>query len=430
MQRTDTDHLHLARARSSSPSAGCGRVSPNPAGRRRHRPRRRDPRRGLARPPRRPARRGRGDRAPRGGADLRGRDALRLARALLPPGAAAAVHRRDPRGRHQPRRRRLRRPDARRPTAAGSGSCATRASRSTSPTASSAARARLRQPGLPQARPHRPAVGALQVGDDARRQGRHARPATRSGSPARAAARLAHRWRAEVDAVAVGIGTALADDPQLTARVDGVAPPAAPRRLRLDGAAAARLPARRATRREVPLTVVVSRAAPRAATEALEMAGRRGHRRHRRERARARPLARSTSSASSTAGHRRCCSRAARTWPGAFLDAGEIDEVRLFVAPMLLGGRAARDPLEGEGVERDRRRAARADASTASACGDDMLRHGAAAGVVSVFTGLVQDLGTVAAVDATDDGARLRVAHARSPASSPTATRSPSTASA
>jgi diaminohydroxyphosphoribosylaminopyrimidine deaminase/5-amino-6-(5-phosphoribosylamino)uracil reductase len=37
---------------------------------------------------------------------------------------------------------------------------------------------------------------------------------------------------------------------------------------------------------------------------------------------------------------------------GAFLDAGEIDEVRLFLAPVLLGGRTARDPIEGEGVER------------------------------------------------------------------------------
>src|SRR3954452_5876887 len=34
--------------------------------------------------------------------------------------------------------------------------------------------------------------------------------------------RLAHVWRAECDAVAVGIGTALADDPLLTARIDGV----------------------------------------------------------------------------------------------------------------------------------------------------------------------------------------------------------------
>jgi diaminohydroxyphosphoribosylaminopyrimidine deaminase / 5-amino-6-(5-phosphoribosylamino)uracil reductase len=36
---------------------------------------------------------------------------------------------------------------------------------------------------------------------------------------------------------------------------------------------------------------------------------------------------------------------------GAFLDAGEIDEIRLFLAPLLLGGSAARDPLEGKGVE-------------------------------------------------------------------------------
>jgi diaminohydroxyphosphoribosylaminopyrimidine deaminase/5-amino-6-(5-phosphoribosylamino)uracil reductase len=37
---------------------------------------------------------------------------------------------------------------------------------------------------------------------------------------------------------------------------------------------------------------------------------------------------------------------------GVFLDAAEIDEMRLFIAPMVLGGRSARDPLEGEGVER------------------------------------------------------------------------------
>ena len=36
---------------------------------------------------------------------------------------------------------------------------------------------------------------------------------------------------------------------------------------------------------------------------------------------------------------------------GAFLDAGEIDEIHLFLAPVLLGG-SARDPLEGTGVER------------------------------------------------------------------------------
>ena len=65
------------------------------------------------------------------------RDALRLARAVLPRGQDAAVHRRDRRGGHRARRRRLRRPDREGLAAAASGSCATRASRSTSPTASS-----------------------------------------------------------------------------------------------------------------------------------------------------------------------------------------------------------------------------------------------------------------------------------------------------
>src|SRR5438270_5653271 len=51
---------------------------------------------------------------------------------------------------------------------------------------------------------------------------------------------LAHRWRASVDAVVVGIGTALADDPQLTARVEGVV--RQPRRVVFDSLA--RLPLR------------------------------------------------------------------------------------------------------------------------------------------------------------------------------------------
>ena len=52
---------------------------------------------------------------------------------------------------------------------------------------------------------------------------------------------------------------------------------------------------------------------------------------------------------------------------GAFLDAGEIDEIRLFLAPLLLGGSAARDPLEGEGVERISEAHARADDRAARA---------------------------------------------------------------
>src|SRR5947209_1147515 len=78
----------------------------------------------------------------------------------------------------------------------------------------------------------------------------------------------AHHWRAECDAVAVGIGTALADDPLLTARVEGVK--RQPRRIVFDSLG--RLPTSSKLVRDapkVPLTVVVSRAAPRAAIDGL-----------------------------------------------------------------------------------------------------------------------------------------------------------------
>ena len=36
---------------------------------------------------------------------------------------------------------------------------------------------------------------------------------------------------------------------------------------------------------------------------------------------------------------------------GAFLEAGEIDEARLFIAPLMTGGREARTAVEGIGIE-------------------------------------------------------------------------------
>ena len=45
---------------------------------------------------------------------------------------------------------------------------------------------------------------------------------------------------------------------------------------------------------------------------------------------------------------------------GSFVDAGEVDELRLFVAPILLGGAGARPLAGGEGKSHDRRRRARA----------------------------------------------------------------------
>src|SRR5829696_4613486 len=69
--------------------------------------------------------------------------------------------------------------------------------------------------------------------------------ATRTGDSkwisGEASRRLAHHWRAECDAVAVGIGTALADDPLLTARNPSDAPlHRQPRRIIFDSEA--RLP--------------------------------------------------------------------------------------------------------------------------------------------------------------------------------------------
>lgn len=158
----------------------------------------------------------------------------------------------------------------------------------------------------------------------------------------------AHRWRASVDAVAVGIGTALADDPRLTARVEGVHHQ--PRRIVFDSTG--RLPQHSqlvSAAPQPPLTVIVSRAARRSATEVLQRAGAEvivatGQN----EPARVR-------SALEQLGADGVTSILLEGGPhlaGAFLDAGEIDEVRLFLAPLLLGGRAGRDPLEGEGVER------------------------------------------------------------------------------
>jgi diaminohydroxyphosphoribosylaminopyrimidine deaminase/5-amino-6-(5-phosphoribosylamino)uracil reductase len=180
--------------------------------------------------------------------------------------------------------------------------------------------------------------------------------ATRSGDSkwisGEASRALAHRWRASVDAIVVGIGTALADDPQLTARPGGLPaePEAQPRRVVFDSLARIPLDSQLvAAAAEKPLTVVVSRAAARADTDALEAAGAQvltatGENEHARVRSALDQLGALGVSAVLLEGGPHLA--------GAFLDAGEIDELRLFLAPLLLGGSAARDPLEGEGVER------------------------------------------------------------------------------
>jgi diaminohydroxyphosphoribosylaminopyrimidine deaminase / 5-amino-6-(5-phosphoribosylamino)uracil reductase len=180
--------------------------------------------------------------------------------------------------------------------------------------------------------------------------------------------RLAHRWRAERDAVAVGIGTALADDPLLTARLGGAV--RQPRRIVFDSEG--RLPPSSQLLRgahEVPLTVVVSRAASRLRTDALEAAGAdivvaTGENEPARVRSALAQLGADGITSILLEGGPRLA--------GAFLDAGEVDELRLFVAPVVLGGSSARDPLEGAGVERIAQ-ATRALALDVERIGEDVL---------------------------------------------------------
>ena len=165
-----------------------------------------------------------------------------------------------------------------------------------------------------------------------------------SGKASRA---RAHRWRAECDAVAVGIGTVLADDPLLTARLEAVA--RQPKRVVFDSEARLPLDGRlAASLDDAPVIVVCSRAAPRRRVQALQTAGITtvtvsG------QNETARVMA-----ALSELGALEIQSLLVEGGPhlaGAFVDADEVDEMRVFVAPLIAGGRHARSAVEGQGVE-------------------------------------------------------------------------------
>ena len=165
---------------------------------------------------------------------------------------------------------------------------------------------------------------------------------------------LVHAWRADCDAVAVGIGTALADDPLLTAR--GAAPEGGeeadrqPTRVVFDSHA--RLPLDSALVRsldEAPLIVVCAPEAPSVARDALTKAGAEV------VVAGGRDSAARLGAALSEVGRRQIQDllfEGGPTLAGALFDAGEIDELRLFIAPILLGAGEARALLEGEGARR------------------------------------------------------------------------------
>jgi diaminohydroxyphosphoribosylaminopyrimidine deaminase / 5-amino-6-(5-phosphoribosylamino)uracil reductase len=159
---------------------------------------------------------------------------------------------------------------------------------------------------------------------------------------------LVHRWRAECDAVAVGIGTALADDPLLTARIEGAGKQPtrvvfdSQARLSLDSALVSSID-------EAPLIVVCAPEAASARRDALERAGAEVLVAPGRS-----PRAR-LEAALDELGRRAIQDLLVEGGPtlaGSLFDAGEIDEVRLFVAPVLVGAAQARAVLEGEGVAR------------------------------------------------------------------------------
>ncbi|HET8592259.1 MAG TPA: bifunctional diaminohydroxyphosphoribosylaminopyrimidine deaminase/5-amino-6-(5-phosphoribosylamino)uracil reductase RibD [Solirubrobacterales bacterium] len=159
---------------------------------------------------------------------------------------------------------------------------------------------------------------------------------------------LVHRWRAESDAVAVGIGTALADDPLLTARLEGET--SQPTRVVFDSGA--QLPLDSALVRsidEAPLAVVCAPEAASARRDGLERAGVEVIVAPGRT-----PGARLIA-ALDELGRREVQGLLVEGGPmlaGSLFDAGEIDELRLFVAPILVGAAGARAVLEGEGVAR------------------------------------------------------------------------------
>jgi diaminohydroxyphosphoribosylaminopyrimidine deaminase / 5-amino-6-(5-phosphoribosylamino)uracil reductase len=154
-----------------------------------------------------------------------------------------------------------------------------------------------------------------------------------SGEESRA---LVHRWRAESDAVAVGIGTALADDPLLTARTGQ--PVRQPTRVVFDSTARLPLDSKLvASIPDAPLVIVVAPGADLQAIRALERAG-------------AEPVVAGgrspeerVSAAATELGRRGITSLLLEGGPklaGAFAAAEELDQLRLFLAPLLLGAGA------------------------------------------------------------------------------------------
>jgi diaminohydroxyphosphoribosylaminopyrimidine deaminase/5-amino-6-(5-phosphoribosylamino)uracil reductase len=175
--------------------------------------------------------------------------------------------------------------------------------------------------------------------------------ATRAGDSrwisCEASRRFVHRLRARVDAVMIGVGTALRDDPLLQCYLIGGRNP---RRIVVDSHA--HLPVRsrlvRTARSGDVLVAVTAKASP-ASVRKLEAAGCRVLRcRAKRGEVDLRALARQLGRMELT----NVLVEGGSRLLGCLLDEGLVDEVVVFVAPKVAGGEGAITPVGGVGVGR------------------------------------------------------------------------------
>ncbi len=163
----------------------------------------------------------------------------------------------------------------------------------------------------------------------------------------RASREIVHALRGRMDAIVVGIGTALADDPLLTARPPG---PRTPVRIVLDSHA--RLPIDSQLVRTIKDAALLV-----AITDKAEVTQRQVLEKHGCE-ILCLPAINDQSSLPALLaelGRRRLTNilvEGGSTVLGSFSDANAIDEVHVFVAARLVGGANAPTPLGGQGVQR------------------------------------------------------------------------------
>jgi len=160
--------------------------------------------------------------------------------------------------------------------------------------------------------------------------------------------RQVHVLRGEVDAVAVGVGTALADDPRLTRRD---VPGRDPLRVVLDSRARLPLTSKLAqSASEQPVLVLTTEAAPASAVEALQAAGVLVERVAADAEGHVDPAAALRALAARDVRH--LLVEGGGELLAGLLDAGAVDRIVSFVAPKVIGGEGAPGPVRGRGVER------------------------------------------------------------------------------